>query len=97
MYVSELEQRKKQEVSFRLSGSNSADNRSVYQNSFNYEAKTLKCCRKSDFINDYVYKTTRADGDSLSTMKNTNIYKSKKNNCEAERSRGLEVLLTNNE
>lgn len=59
--------------------------------------KTLKCCRKSDFINDYVYKTTRADGDSLSTMKNTNIYKSKKNNCEAERSRGLEVLLTNNE
>lgn len=42
MYVSELEQRKKQEVSFRLSGSNSADNRSVYQNSFNYEAKTKK-------------------------------------------------------
>lgn len=69
MYVSELEQRKKQEVSFRLSGSNSADNRSVYQNSFNYEAKTKK---KSDFINDYVYKTTRADGDSLSTMTNTN-------------------------
>lgn len=76
MYVSELEQRKKQEVSFRLSGSNSADNRSVYQNSFNYEAKTLKCCRNSDFINDYVYKTTRADGDKrfcLSTMKNTNM------------------------
>lgn len=70
MYVSELEQRKKQEVSFRLSGSNSADNRSVYQNSFNYEAKTKK---KSDFINDYVYKTTRADGDSLSTMTNTNM------------------------
>lgn len=68
MYVSELEQRKKQEVSFRLSGSNSADNRSVYQNSFNYEAKT-----KKRVLLLMITSIKRADGDSLSTMTNTNM------------------------